>query len=556
MKKFILSLLMFIPALAMADETGKCGDNVTYRFDSSSQTLYISGQGRMYDYASSIPIGFQLSNGGTRTRGTEYINSFINEFEVWGFKDRDNTLYMGDNSSFGRKVTRSDKKWVYDPIQPWTSGGLSFMAVTPSESPYFIGRQVVSKNEVSMSYDINVPTDVKKQEDLLIAVSNNVPKPESYKPVSLEFKHVLSEILFKSRIENFGYGNYISGTVKEISLVNVYSDGHLTYNGETEINDYHNKVTYTLVSSDFSNDGINNKLTSSRDTDKKNALFLLPQKCDGGGKIVRPGEPAPTDGKTYLKFRARLEWEGTVLLNGDEADAFYFPLDLEFNPGVRYTFCFMFPHVGYRSYDVNYSLIAEPMITTDSGVIYFDVDVDGGGVTRSSAIDPDIRPWEGYKRDIRNLIIGEGVTYVGEYTFDGLDNLESVVFPSSLKEIGHSSFNDCSSLMNIYCYATRVPEYAEDGLDTSSDNCKLHVPASAVDTYKQYFDGIFQRSGSKYFRYIDALQDGDPTPTSINVIKIKNDTSNNNQILTLNGQQVTNPKPGIFIQRGRKVIIK
>lgn len=554
MKKFLLFILIFIPALAMADETGKCGDNITYRFDSSSQTLYISGQGRMCDYASSIPIGFELFSGSTRTRGTEYSNSFINEFEVWGFKDRDNTLYMGENANIGRKVTRSDKKWVYEPIQPWASGGLSFVATTPSDSPNFTGKQVASEQGGSISYNIHVPTDVKKQEDLMIAVSNNVPKPESYKPVSLEFKHVLSEILFKSRIENFGYGNYISGTVKEISLVNVYSDGHLTHNGETEISDHHNKATYTLVSSDFSNDGINNKLTSSRDADKKNALFILPQKCDGGGKIVRPGEPAPTDGKTYLKFRARLEWEGTVLLNGDETDAFYFPLDLVFNAGVRYTFYFNFPHVGYRSYDVNYSLIAEPMTTTDSGVIYFDVDGGGGGVTRSSAIDPDIRPWEGYKRDIRSLVIGEGVIYVGEYTFDGLDNLESVVFPSSLKEIGRSSFNDCSNLLNIYCYANRVPEYAEDGLDTSSDNCKLHVPASAVDTYKQYFDDIFQKNGSKYFRYIDALQDGDPTPTSI--ITPKSNFPDNSQIFTLSGQRVMNPKPGIYIQGGRKVVIK
>lgn len=144
--------------------------------------------------------------------------------------------------------------------------------------------------------------------------------------------------------------------------------------------------------------------------------------------------------------------------------------------------------------------------------IGFDVHPDVPGVTRGSSTDSGTRPWESYKGDIKHVIIGDGVTYIGERTFDGLQNLESAIFPSSLTEIGHTSFNDCSSLLNIYCYATRVPEHARDGLDTSSKDCKLYVPASSVDLYKQYFDGIFQKNGSKYFRYIAALQDGDPVP--------------------------------------------
>lgn len=144
--------------------------------------------------------------------------------------------------------------------------------------------------------------------------------------------------------------------------------------------------------------------------------------------------------------------------------------------------------------------------------IGFDVHPDSSHVTRGSSTDAGTRPWESYKTDIKHIVAGEGVTYIGERTFDGLQNLESVVFPSSLTEIGHTSFNDCSSLLNIYCYATRVPEHARDGLETSSKDCKLYVPASSVDLYKQYFDGIFQKNGSKYFRYIAALQDGDPVP--------------------------------------------
>lgn len=554
MKKMVYLFLMFMPALAIANNTGWCGDHVTYRFDNASQTLYISGQGKMYDYASSIPIAFELSSGGTHTRGVESSNSSISEFEVWAFKDRDNTLYMGDDNSNGRIVSRSGEKWVYNPVQPWTSGGLSFISATPSNSLYFTNKKAESENGVSLAYDIHIPADVKKQEDLMIAVSNNVPKPETYKPVNLDFKHVLSEIVFKSKVENkLGYNNNLSGIIKEISLVNIYADGHLTYNGKTQISNLHNNTTYTLVSSDFNNDDINGTLTSTRNNDKRNSLFILPQLCKGGGQMVRPGEPKPADGKTYLKIRARIESQGYVLLNGDETDAFYLPLGMEFNPGIRYTFCFIFSNTGSHVYDVSFSMTAESMENTNSETISFNIVTDGTVSTRGTAVENNIRPWEEYKKYIENIIVGEGVTYIGEYTFDGLENLKSVVLPSSLKEIGRSSFNECTGLLNIYCYATRVPEYAESGFNTDSDNCKLHVPTSAVDSYKQYFDGIYQENGSKYFRYIDALQDGDPVPTSVNTIRLAPD---NGQVLTISGQRVVNPKPGVYIQRGRKVIIK
>ena len=53
----VLSILMLLSITAgmnlsaYADLTnGKCGDNVTYSFDSMSGTLTISGYGPMYDY--------------------------------------------------------------------------------------------------------------------------------------------------------------------------------------------------------------------------------------------------------------------------------------------------------------------------------------------------------------------------------------------------------------------------------------------------------------------------------------------------------------------------
>lgn len=50
MKKLLLFVLMLLPMVASADVTGKCGANVYYSYNESTQKLTISGKGPMYDY--------------------------------------------------------------------------------------------------------------------------------------------------------------------------------------------------------------------------------------------------------------------------------------------------------------------------------------------------------------------------------------------------------------------------------------------------------------------------------------------------------------------------
>ena len=45
----VITSLAIVPFSAFADESGKCGDNVNYYFDSASGTLTVSGTGPMYD---------------------------------------------------------------------------------------------------------------------------------------------------------------------------------------------------------------------------------------------------------------------------------------------------------------------------------------------------------------------------------------------------------------------------------------------------------------------------------------------------------------------------
>lgn len=51
MKKLLLTLLVILlPIVAKADDSGMCGDNVTYTFEESTGTLIISGTGAMKDF--------------------------------------------------------------------------------------------------------------------------------------------------------------------------------------------------------------------------------------------------------------------------------------------------------------------------------------------------------------------------------------------------------------------------------------------------------------------------------------------------------------------------
>ena len=50
MKQFtFLFLLILMPIVASADDSGTCGDNLTWAYFSDSQTLTISGTGEMYE---------------------------------------------------------------------------------------------------------------------------------------------------------------------------------------------------------------------------------------------------------------------------------------------------------------------------------------------------------------------------------------------------------------------------------------------------------------------------------------------------------------------------
>jgi len=58
-------------------------------------------------------------------------------------------------------------------------------------------------------------------------------------------------------------------------------------------------------------------------------------------------------------------------------------------------------------------------------------------------------PWYSFRRNIKNVIIKDGLTTIGDKAFYGCSGLTSVTIPNSVTSIGNRAFYDCSGLTSI-----------------------------------------------------------------------------------------------------------
>ena len=94
-------------------------------------------------------------------------------------------------------------------------------------------------------------------------------------------------------------------------------------------------------------------------------------------------------------------------------------------------------------------------------------------VSNTSAGEDWFRGWDSHMDDIKSVVIENGISYIGEYSFQGAQNLKSVTIANSVKEIGRSAFANCDSLTSI-SFGTGLTKtgievfYGCDGLETLS----------------------------------------------------------------------------------------
>lgn len=118
-------------------------------------------------------------------------------------------------------------------------------------------------------------------------------------------------------------------------------------------------------------------------------------------------------------------------------------------------------------------------LDTETGVLA----IDGTGAMADYAlIDPKYSdttaPWGDSKFSyVKQLVVGRGVTEIGDYCFYGGDYINSVTLPNSLTCIGASSFQECSNLTEIKL-PDSVKELGEYCFSDCRDLVSVELPNS------------------------------------------------------------------------------
>ena len=85
-----------------------------------------------------------------------------------------------------------------------------------------------------------------------------------------------------------------------------------------------------------------------------------------------------------------------------------------------------------------------------------------------------------------SVTIPNSVTSIGWYAFSGCSSLTSITIPNSVTTIDNYAFADCAELTNYYCYAEIVPSTHYSAFDNSEIRyATLHVPDVSVEEYKK-----------------------------------------------------------------------
>ncbi len=313
------------------------------------------------------------TNNGPATRGyaaNEETDVRVDGMSVWAF-DATKAVTADADFFMGSTTAGLAHSWVADPGYYkaaadyfWPQYNLNFVALTPQTGggigAISISQAASDKPVMTVAVDVPLTTEsdgtygADTQKDIMIA-SIEDQAPLATGSASLTFKHALSQIVFKGIVDNTT--TIHKAVVKSIKLVNVASDGTVTYDSDgdafstgsfgAKTKTYAANIVNTTVTATDSADPDDITGQDDAETGRNYQMMILPQtstECEGvtgAENLSQLG--APTAG-TYLLVNA------TLFANGNNANAVlenttnvYIPLEeTTWAPGYKYTYLLKF----------------------------------------------------------------------------------------------------------------------------------------------------------------------------------------------------------------------
>ena len=156
MKKQLLSIILaLLPMLAMADDSGSCGDNVTYTFVSSTGTLTIQGSGAMKDNSSESSVPWYSYRTNIKTVIIEDGVTSIGDGAFWGCSGLTSVTIPNSVTSIGESAFSGCsglQKVIVPDIAAWC--GISF-----GDNPLYYANHIYSDENTEIK-DLVIPNSV------------------------------------------------------------------------------------------------------------------------------------------------------------------------------------------------------------------------------------------------------------------------------------------------------------------------------------------------------------------------------------------------------------
>lgn len=321
-------------------------------------------------------IGFHVVGNKAETRATPITpdNLTTTDFNVFAYKNNNGTdgeIFMGDkenddNNLYGVRIKYETNKWVYnDPseLRYWPTTALNFYAVNPGSTNIFSWNFTNEKKQITYACSDEYVKNSKgeyynhKNIDAMYAVTKNQTQTNNDGFVKFNFKHILSQVVFKAKTQ---YAN-MEVEIKALSIHNFYWGGTFTIpEGEPSQKDWapttisYQPKGFTAVMDESIKVAKTDEVTN---ISTQGPMLFIPQKLtewDLSGNI----DAANTAKQSYLKITCKIKQSGAYLFGNDTTfGELYVPFGADWQPGKRYIYTLIFG----GGYDAQGQAILKPI---------------------------------------------------------------------------------------------------------------------------------------------------------------------------------------------------